>query len=57
MSWLTAILDDSGEWLWQTTWQAGVLLALIVAVMLVLGDRLSSRWRCTLCCPACEGLG
>ena len=38
-------LVDIGGAVWRASWQASVLAALVLAVQLMLGNRLPARWR------------
>src|SRR5687768_13187901 len=36
------------DWLWRSSWQAAVLVALVLLVQLLLKNRLTARWRYNL---------
>ncbi|MCA9171409.1 MAG: M56 family metallopeptidase, partial [Planctomycetales bacterium] len=38
------------EWLWQTSWQASLLIVIVFALIRLCGDRLAPRWRHLLWC-------
>lgn len=45
---MTGHLEKLAAWVWECSWQAGVLALVILAVQFVLGSRLSAVWRCRL---------
>ena len=39
------LVIDVGAAVWRASWQASVLAALVLAVQLILGNRIAARWR------------